>query len=265
MERPNPPSAPVPNLRVVICDDHRAFREALADYLRRRGITSIELAGDADSAVRLVRAGADVLVLDLLLKGEASSLDALEALTNHGIAVRVLLISGEADLDLIARAIALGATGFCPKQASPEEFMSFLLRVAAGEVAVPASIVSPVAHRLATIRREHRERTAMLDRLSERELEVLQLLVRGSRRDQIARRLHMSPNTVRTHLRSILLKLNVHSQVAAAAAGRRLFANAEAPDVIRIPDVEGDAGGTDINDITADSATPRQRPSPPEG
>ena len=83
----------------------------------------MDTAADVDAAIRLVRRGCDVLVLDLSLGADENglvALEALEALQNLGIAMPVLLLRSEHDLDLIARALSLGALGYCPKTVSPQ-------------------------------------------------------------------------------------------------------------------------------------------------
>ncbi len=207
-------------LRVVICDRHRVLREALGAYLSgRSGIGPVTLAATADEAVRLARAGTDVLVLDVVIAGESSSLDVLEAVRNLRLHVAVLMLGGTEDPDLISRALNLGAAGFCPKNVSGPELHKAVLAVAHGEVFLPDRLVAPVVAALSQRRRREME----LMRLTPRERDVLRLLADGHRRDSIARRLGLSPNTVRTHVGSIMEKLEVHSQVAAAAVGRQLF------------------------------------------
>lgn len=213
-----------PGLRVVICDDHRALREALGHYLlKQTGIDTVRLAADADEAVHLVRLGADVLVLDIMLAGESSSIDVLEAVRNLGLEVRVLLLSASQAPDVIAQAMALGASGFCPKDASAQLLYQSILDVSTGDVVLPDELVEPVVRLLNQRRRMHLEGAHVLERLTQREREVLRLLAAGQSRKVIARRLGMSPNTVRTHLSAIREKLGVHSQLAAAARGRQLL------------------------------------------
>lgn len=213
-----------PGLRVVICDDHRTLREALRNYLLKQpGIASVALAADADEAVHLVRDGADVLVLDLMLPGESSSLDVLEAVGNLRLDVHVLLLSATQDPDLISRAMALGATGYCPKHDSAQALHAAIVAVSRGEILLPDALVGSVLGRMNQHRRLHREDEHLLERLTRRERDVLRLLSSGHRRETIARRLGLSPNTVRTHVSGVLEKLGVHDQLAAAARGRRLF------------------------------------------
>ena len=87
-------------LHVIVCDDHRMMREALAAYLGAQAqVASVRVAADADETIRLVRHGGDVLVLDLNLGAGESGLDVLEALQNLRIGIPVLVVSSPQDLD----------------------------------------------------------------------------------------------------------------------------------------------------------------------
>src|SRR5690242_14598752 len=109
-------------LRVIVCDDHRTMRDALAAYLGAQpAIQVVTTATNADDAIRAVRRGADVLVLDLRLAGDETALDVVEALRNLAMSIPVLVIGDVRDLDLTARALALGALGYLPKTAAPTD------------------------------------------------------------------------------------------------------------------------------------------------
>jgi DNA-binding NarL/FixJ family response regulator len=211
-------------LRVVVCDDHRTMREALAGYLALQdAVAAVRTAADSDEALRLVREGTDVLVLDLRLADGESGLELLEAMRNLGIELPVLVLGAPDDVTLVARALALGALGYVPKTTSPETLYRSLVDVAAGKAAIPALALNPVLESLRTEMHREREARALLGRLTTRERDVLTLLSQGVDRVEIARRLHLSGNTVRTHIRHILTKLGVGSQLAAAARGRELL------------------------------------------
>lgn len=211
-------------LRVVVCDDHRMMREALAAYLvAQPGVGAVDTAADVDGAIRLARRGADVLVLDLRLAGDESGLEALEALQNLGISIPVLVMCAGTDLDLPARGLALGALGYCPKTSAPQDLYAAVVDVAAGRAFIPDDLVDPLLRRLLADMRATEEAQAVLATLTAREQEVLRLLVQGVQRQEIARRLALSGNTVRTHLRHLMEKLDTTSQLAAAARGRELL------------------------------------------
>src|SRR5438445_13290475 len=126
-------SQPRTRLQVIVCDDHRTLREALAAYLfAQPDIAAVHAVGDADEAIRLARGGGDVLLLDLSLGGDVTGLDVLEALHNLHIRVPVLVMTATDDLDLLAKALALGALGFCHKSVHPDVLYRAVLSVAEG-------------------------------------------------------------------------------------------------------------------------------------
>ena len=219
-------------IHVIVCDDHRTMRDALARFLgAQEGIASTSEAADADEAIRLIRTGADLLLLDLRLGHGENGLEVLEALHNLGATVPVLVMSGAGDLDLVARALSLGALGYVPKTASPQELHNAVVSVARGEAVIPEEVLGPLLRRLRAELRNSDEARLTLARLTAREREVLDLLAHGVGRLEIARRLNVSGNTVRTHLRHLMEKLGVKSQLAAAARAREL---AEALDSSRV-------------------------------
>jgi two-component system, NarL family, nitrate/nitrite response regulator NarL len=211
-------------LHVLVCDDHRVMREALAEYLAAQAqVASVRVAGDADEAIRLVRQGGDVLVLDLNLGHGASGLDVLEALQNLRIGIPVLVMSAAQDLDEVAQALALGALGYCPKTASPRGLYDAVVEVASGRAVIPEIAVAPLLRKLLREQQSAQESKLVLGRLTVRELDVLRLLSQGTGRTEIARRLKLSSNTIRTHVRRIMEKLEVNTQLGAAARARELF------------------------------------------
>jgi DNA-binding NarL/FixJ family response regulator len=209
---------------VVVCDDHRVLTDALVSYLRDvPDFASVDAVYDGDAAVRELRSGADVLLLDLALEDDCDGLSVLEAVRHLGLGVRTLLVSGREDPTTIARGLRLGAKGFCGKDVQPDQLLAALRRVVAGEVSLPANLVGPVLRELWDRQQEVQEHADVMARLTPREQQVLRLLANGRGSLNIAQTLGLSPNTVRAHLRHVMSKLGVHSQLQAAAVGRRLF------------------------------------------
>jgi DNA-binding NarL/FixJ family response regulator len=212
-------------LHVIVCEGRRIVRESLAGYLRAQpAVAATHAAETADEAIALARRGADVLVLDLDLGvGLGSGIDVLEALHNLHVRIPVLVVSDSADLDVVARALSLGALGFCPPTTRPAELYDAVVEVAAGKAVLPEALVVPLVQKLREDQRLADESSALLARLTARERDVLRLLAQGLNRAEIARRLNLSSNTARTHVRNLMEKLEVNTQLAAAARARELF------------------------------------------
>lgn len=201
-------------IRVLLVEDHASFRQSLAFMLGREpDIVVVGQAGSLAEARRLL-ADADVAVLDLgLPDGDGSVLIGEVRAVNPHAAVLVLTASAS-QLDL-ARAVEAGAAGTLNKAVGIGEIVDAVRRLSAGETLFsPRDLLELL--RLAGERREQaREAQAALGRLTPREREVLQALAEGLADKDMARRLHVSTETIRTHMVRILAKLGVDSRLQA--------------------------------------------------
>ena len=215
-------------LHVLLVDDQRVLAESLAVYLREQeDIASVAVATSGQSAVRLARSGADVVVLDHHMDDGESGAEILEALVHLGLGGRVLVLSAQTAVEEMAEemaeALANGARGFWHKDTEPAAILDAIRRVARGEDVMPPGSTGPVLRVMADRHRQRVHAREELAALTPREIEVLRMLGNGLPRQQIATRLGLSPNTVRTHVQRLLAKLSLHSQLEAAAAARRLL------------------------------------------
>ena len=217
---------PDSGLHLMVCDGQRVFADALAVFLTASpGIAAVHVAYDGDQAIRVLGSTpCGVLLLGLTLGGPSNGLEVVEAVRHRNWTGRVLIVSSTPDPAVIARALDLGADGFISKDVGPAALHESVLRVAAGAVDLPADLVRSVVHELRILRDGNARSELTLSRLSRREQEALRLLAVGKGTSAIAQELGISLNTVRTHLAHVRAKLNVHTQLAAAARGRELFA-----------------------------------------
>lgn len=182
------------------------------------GIRIVGEGASGHDALRIARDTAlDVLLLDLDMPG----MGGIEAtrLIAAGNTCRVVALTVSEDPDDVADAMLAGASGYCVKGASARQIAFAVRSAAAGQV-----FVSPVvARRLLSRWRPGIGPVPNTDRveLSQRELEVLRLLVRGEENNAIAAALHISPNTVRRHVQSILEKLGADNRTQAAVTAIR--------------------------------------------
>lgn len=206
------------NHRVVIADDHPFYRQALAKMLTESGVDVVAEAGNGWAALRAVDSTApDVVLLDLNMPG-VSGAEVTRRLTACDPPHRVLVLSVSASEDDVTNALRAGATGYFLKDGPVEDVVAGIGAAARGE-----SFFSPRIG--AMLLRRIRERQAGLGEvpvaLSERELEVLRLVVEGRSNEKIGERLSIDSGTARNHVSHILAKLGVHNRVQAAVRAVR--------------------------------------------
>ncbi len=206
---------------VVIIDDHELFSTSLSIALRSRGFDAQtvtvaalpDFLGHEQGSTGLV-----VLDIDLGQDADGRSIngaDLVEALRTRGW--KVLVVSGGADHPGVAAAVAAGAIGAVQKSASFDLLIRAVVTAAGGEPVMADSERRDLLERHRRHVERERELAQRLDRLSPREHEVLELLAKGMRAAAIAEHFVVSMPTVRTHIRSILAKLQVGSQLEAVA------------------------------------------------
>jgi two-component system NarL family response regulator len=212
---------PPGHVRVLVADDHRLMREGTAALLTREpSIEVVGLAADGEQALAL--AGEllpDVLVLDLWMP-ELSGIEVCAEVRSRHEHVQVLILTvSEQEPDLLA-ALRVGAAGYLLKDMPPSELVEAVLGAGAGEPRIPASMASRVLSEVDA------GGLGLIEDLSPREREVLELMAEGLRNREIAERLFLSEATVKTHVRHLLDKLRLRNRAEAAAfaarvAGRR--------------------------------------------
>lgn len=194
-------------LNVVIVDDHVALRRGMELLLRRSGLHVVGTADDAEQAEQLIlRRRPDVAVVDLALPGENGA-----ALTRRLLALepelRIILYTGSGDEEELLDGLDAGAAGFALKSGDPEELQEAIRIVAeGGEYLDPR--LTPL------LMRKGNGKTRVL---SPREREILGLLSQGLNGEDAAEKLFLSPETIRTHVRNAMSKLNASTRVHAVA------------------------------------------------
>jgi len=208
-------SAPI---RVLVVDDHVLFRRGLIGLLSE--MPGLDVAGEASNGLDAIRLSADlqpdVILMDVNMPS-MGGVDAVTAIRKSGQPVRIIMLTiSEKDDDLIGSIMA-GADGYLLKSAEPDVLRETIFKVAAGQSVLAPEVTARV---LTLVRRTGNLRQAEL--LSERELQVLRCLAHGLTTSQIATELFISENTVKTHVRHILEKLEVGNRAEAVAAAASL-------------------------------------------
>lgn len=192
-------------IRLLIVDDHPAFRAGLVALLADQPeLRVVAECGDGREAVELYRrVRPDVVLMDLRLPG-LSGVEAILAIRQEHAEARVIVVTTyDADED-IYRAIQSGAKSYLMKDSSKAEIVGTIRAVHAGQERLPANI----ADRLAERRRR--------PELTLREVEVLQLVAKGRSNKEIASGLSIAEDTVKSHLKTLFVKLGVQDRTAAA-------------------------------------------------
>ncbi|MCW2938429.1 MAG: two component transcriptional regulator, LuxR family [Actinomycetia bacterium] len=209
-------------IRVLIVDDHALFAEALAARLGAEpDLVILPTAGDVQRAIALVRTERPrVVVLDVML-GTESGLDLLDHVRERHPDVRVLLLTAMNDVDTIVSALRRGAVGWLSKTESAD-LVARVVRSAAGRGGwLPPELLGDVLRSLMSGAAEPVGADRLLADLTGREREVLQCMVDGLSRADIAAHLGLSANTVRTHTQNLLAKLGMHSALEAITLAMR--------------------------------------------
>ena len=192
--------------RVVIVDDHPLFRERLSELINHE--LDMEVCGEAENAqqaIDLIRNTApDLAIVDITLKG-SSGLELIKSIKALSIGVPVLVLSMHEESLYAERALRAGATGYITKHESADNVLLAIRRVLAGEVYLSGTMTSVFLRSLTT---GVKSMPRLLDRLTDRELEVLELIGRGHTTHQIADTLQLGIATVDTYRARIKEKMN---------------------------------------------------------
>ncbi|MDQ3993045.1 MAG: response regulator transcription factor [Actinomycetota bacterium] len=205
--------------RILVVDDHPLTREALAALLAGHGFHVVGEASDGREATEAARRLQPQLVLLDLSMPEVDGLAALPALKEAAPNAEVVVLTSSEDEDNLLAAIRGGASGYLLKTEPPDRIVGFLHAVARGEAALSGTAARRLLDQVrAGGHRDSGVPEAIAALLSARELEVLLLLDEHLGTEDIARRLFISEHTVRSHVKSLLRKLNVSSRREALEA-----------------------------------------------
>ncbi|MEW5861424.1 MAG: response regulator transcription factor [Cyanobacteriota bacterium] len=193
------------NIRILVADDHAIVRQGLVSLLEQEpDVTVVAQASDGQEAVAMFRQyQPDVTLMDLRM----SQMDGVTAITTicgefAGAQIVVLTTyDGEED---IYRGLQAGAKGYLLKDADPNELLTAIRTVVGGNKYIPPTVGAKLAERMSS------------PQLSERELEVIRLIVAGNSNQKISAILHISESTVKFHVNNILTKLGANDRTQAA-------------------------------------------------
>ena len=200
-------------VRVMLIEDHTAIREALASTFQAEGFEVVAQAASLSEARGMLE-GIDVAVVDLGLPDGYGG-DLIKALRETNPQAQALVLSATLDRRETARAVEAGAAGVLSKTTHLEQVVDAVRRLRAGESLMSLEEVVKLLRFASSRREEEYEAHQAIEKLTPREIEVLQALALGLDSEGIAQRLQIALRTERNHIASILAKLGVHSQLQA--------------------------------------------------
>ncbi|QIN77714.1 response regulator [Rubrobacter marinus] len=208
-----------PGVRILVADDHAVFREGLRILMS--SIPDAEIVGEAASGEEAVRLAGelspDVVLMDIQMPG-VNGIEATRRIVGRNPRAGVVVVTMFEDDDSVFAAMRAGARGYVLKGADPEEILEVVRSVTGGS----AHFGPEIARRLMSFFSSPTPSSPgeALPELTAREREVLDLIARGRANAEIARKLFLSPKTVRNHISSIFAKLQVADRAQAIVRAR---------------------------------------------
>lgn len=200
------------NITVGIIEDHSDYRESLK-HLINSG-SGIELLWDFASVEKAINnySPVDVILLDINLPG-ISGIDGIQLLKKKKDNPAIIMLTIVEDDDCLFRAIKYGADGYILKKANPQKIITAIKQVFRGEVALTPAVARQIFNYL----KPGKDGLSLMEYLTPRENEVLNLICMGDNNEKIATKLFISIDTVRNHVKRIYEKLQVNSRAEAVA------------------------------------------------
>lgn len=205
-------------LRLVVVDDHALFRRGLVGLLNdMQEFRVIGEAGNGKEALSVIEAERpDIVLLDVNMP-DMDGIQTVEALRKMRFPMHILMLTISQHEEDLMGAIRKGADGYLLKNTEPEDLRKSILRVAEGEGALSPEVTGSVMRALA-----RQSQISTQQQLSDRELEVMGCLAEGHTTSQIASKLFISENTVKTHVRHILEKMEASNRTEAVSKAIQL-------------------------------------------
>lgn len=206
-------------IRILLVDDHALFRSGVRSLIQK--VDEFEIVGEAgdglEGAKRAKQLKPDVVLLDLHMPG-INGLESLKLIHEGDPTIHVLMLTVSEESDDLMRCLRAGATGYLLKNIEVATLTDAIRMASRGEFVISPRLMGALlgAQREVPNAGRARPNDAIVDRLSQRERDVLGFLAKGQSNKEIARALDLAESTVKIHVQSILKKLELSSRVQAA-------------------------------------------------
>jgi DNA-binding NarL/FixJ family response regulator len=208
-------------IRVVVVDDHPLFRDGVATILG--GEADIEVVGQGSSAEQAVQLAhdllPDVMLLDIDMPG--NGLEAARRIAEALPAIRIVLLTVSEAEDNLLVAMKVGAKAYILKGVPGRELLRIVRLVLAGESYVPPALAASLLTDMGKPGARRRAAAEAPEQLTQREVEILELLAKGMSNKEIGEKLFLTEKTVKHYVTNILQKLQVHNRVEAALLAQK--------------------------------------------
>jgi RNA polymerase sigma factor (sigma-70 family) len=204
-------------LRILLVDDHVLFRKGVAALLsERRNIQIVGEAGDGLEAIKVARETLpDIVLMDIEMPN-CDGLEATRQIKREMPHVNIIILTVSDDDHNLFDAIKIGAKGYLLKDLDPHQLYDMLESISLGEAPLSGVIAAKILKEFSQPSTESQDAIDVVEDLTTREIDILQLVVEGMTNKEIASALNISENTVKIHLRNILEKLHLQNRIQAA-------------------------------------------------
>lgn len=210
-------------IRVLVVDDQPVFTEMLRVVLDMQDdIEVVGMAFTGDDGLKVaLEVQPDVLLVDYHMPG-MTGLQVIQGLKAAGENPTVVVLTADTDEAIMAEAIAAGAAGYITKQQALNEVVQAVRTASEGEPVVPAFMIPRILSHFHRQQQKDQQAEGLREKLSAREIQILEQLARGASNEEISEVFVLSPNTVRTHIQNVLKKMGVHSKLQATTLALQL-------------------------------------------
>lgn len=202
-------------IKVLVADDHKLFRQGLISLIKTRG-DEVEVVGEAATGQEVVKAAEelhpDVVLMDIYMP-QGDGLQATKEIRERFSDIAVVMLTSSEEDEHLYEAVKLGASGYLLKSLDANELFDLLRGITRGEAAMTRAMA---ARLLKSVANQATTSDLGQEALTNREIDVLRLVAQGASNPQIAETLCISINTVKSHLKNILEKLQLENRTQAA-------------------------------------------------